>query len=171
MNFTPRPISKHYRSRLIAWTLSMLLWTFEALFAATLSPRHERQRLQRISLDGLTRRVKMLIVSRACDFACVRGVRRLRFSYRGCRNVLKAGLINALVGARVRRLLKRKGLVERIAILIHALRHIDDYATLVAKRIRRGLTRRLSHLFVPPLAPDTRLVTLFAPGAICVDSS
>jgi hypothetical protein len=85
--------------------------------------------------------------------------------------VLKAGLINALVGARVRRLLKRKGLVERIAILIHALRHIDDYAALVATRIRRGLTRRLSHLFVPPLALATRLVTLASPNAICFDSS
>jgi hypothetical protein len=171
MNFTPRPISKHYRSRLIAWTLSMLLWTFEALFAATLKPRHERQRLQRISLDGMTRRVKMLIVSRASDFAHVRGVRRLRFSYRGCRIVLKSGLINALVGARVRRLLKRQGVVERIAVLVHALRHIDDYATLVATRIRRGLTRRLSRLFAPPRALATRLVTLASPNAICFDSS
>jgi hypothetical protein len=168
MNFIPRPISQHQRARLIAWTLSMLLWTLQALFASALKPRHERQRSQRMSLQWLTRRVKLLIISRANDLRRLRMRRRLRCSFRGCRNVLKPGLINALIGTRLRRQLHRKGVIERIAALIDVLRHIDDYASIVAKR---RLTRRFLHLFALPPAPDARVVTLAAPGAICVDSS
>ncbi len=171
MNFTPRPISQHQRARLIAWTLAMVLWTFQALFAAALTPRHERQRRTRMSLDWLTQQVKRLIVSRASDLACARMVRRQRISYRGCRNVLKTGFVNAVLGARIRRLLNRKGLVERIAALIDALRYIEDYASCVAHRLRRGLTRRSLQLFALPPAPDTRVTTLAALDAIFADSS
>ena len=171
MNFIPRPINQHHRARLIAWTLSMLLWTFQALFAAALSPRHERQRRERMSLAWLTQQVKLLIISRANDLAYTRMRRRQRLSYRGCRNVLMPGIVNALIGVRLRRRLNRKGLIERIATLVQALHHIDDYAAIVAKRIRRGLTRRCLQLFALPPAPAARVITLAAPDAICVDSS
>jgi hypothetical protein len=168
MNFIPRPISQHQLARLIAWTLSMLLWTLETLFAVAMSPRHERQRRERMSLAWLTRRVKLLIIVRANELKQVRMRRRLRCSFRGCRNVLKPGLINAMIGVRLRRHLHRKGLVERLVALIDALRHIDDYAAIVAGR---RLTRRWRHLFALPPEPAARVVTLAAPGAICVDSS
>jgi hypothetical protein len=171
MNFIPRSISKHYRARLIAWTLSMLLWTFEALCAGMFSPRHERQRRERMSLDWLTRRVKLLIISRANDFAGVRTRRRQRTSYRGRRHVLKPGFVNAVIGLRLRRILHRKGLIERIAALVQALHQIDDYAAIVARRMRRGLTRRWLHIFALPPMPATPLVTLAALEATCVDSS
>ena len=171
MNFIPRSISKHYRARLIAWTLSMLLWTFQALCAGMFSPRHERQRRERMSLIWLTQQVKLLIISRANDFAHDPRRRRQIISYRGCRNVLKPGFVNALIGARIRRLLNRKGVIERISALVSALHHIDDYAIHVAKRIRRGLNRRYLELFALPPAPPARVITLAAPDAICVDSS
>ena len=171
MNFIVRPLSKHHRARLIAWTLAMVLWTFQALFAAALTPRHERQRRTRMSLDWLTRQVKLLIVSRANDLAATRMVRRPRISYRGCRNVLKTGFITAILGARIRRTLHCKGLVERIAALIDALRHIDEYAVCVAKRLRRGLTRRCLQLFALPPASDAAIITLAARHAIGADSS
>ena len=171
MNFTPRPISKHYRARLIAWTLSMLMWTFQALCAGMFSPRHERQRRERMSLIWLTQQVKLLIISRANDFARDPRRRRRIISYRGCRNILKPGFINAALGVELKRALNRKGLIERIAALVQALHQIDDYAIIVAHRMRRGLTRRQLHLFALPPAPATRLVTLAAPDAICVDSS
>jgi hypothetical protein len=120
-----------------------------------------------MSLDWLTRRVKLLIISRANDLAC-RRMRRWRFSYRGCRNIVKPGLVNALVGVRVRRMLKRKGVVQRIVALIQALSHLDFYAALVA---RRRLTRRYLHLFALPPALPAALVTLAAPDAVCADSS
>jgi hypothetical protein len=171
MNFTPRPLSKHHRARLIAWTLSMLLWTFQALFAAAWSPRHERQRRERMSLTWLTQQVKLLIISRAGDLASASMRPRQRISYRGCRNVLKPGFVNAIIGVRMHRILNRKGIVERLCALIRALRHIDDYAAQVAKRLRRGLTRRMLHLFALPPAPPSRLTTLAAPDAVCADSS
>jgi hypothetical protein len=171
MNFIPRPISQHHRARLIAWTLSMLLWTFQALFAAALSPHHERQRRERMSLTWLTQQVKLLIISRAGDLAHTRMRRRQRISYRGCRNVLKTGFVKAIIGARIRRLLNRKALVERIAALIDALRHVDDHAALVAKRLRRGLTRRCLQLFALPPASDAAIITLAARHAIGADSS
>jgi hypothetical protein len=170
MNFIPRPISQHQRARLIAWTLAMVLWTFQALCAAALSPRHERQRRERMSLTWLTQQVKLLIVSRASDLVAAR-MRRRRISYRGCRNVLRPGFVNAIIGVRVRRLLNRKGVIERIAALVQALHHIDDYAALVAKRLRRGLNRRCLRLFALPPTPATRLVTLAAPDVACADSS
>ena len=85
---------------------------------------------------------------------------------------LGAAVHGDLVMARLRRHRGRiEGVVERIGVLVNALRHIDDYAALVATRIRRGFTRRFLHLFALPPAPPKRLVTLAAPGAICVDSS
>jgi hypothetical protein len=171
MNFIPRPISKHYRARLIAWTLSMLMWTFQALCAGMFSPRHERQRRERMSLVWLTQQVKLLIISRANDLAGMRMRGRQRISYRGCRNVLRPGFINAALGVRLRRSLNRKGLIERIAALVQALHQIDDYAAIVAHRLRRGLTRRQLHLFALPPAPDVAIITLSAPDAICIDSS
>jgi hypothetical protein len=168
MNFIARPISQHHRARLIAWTLSMLLWTLQVLCGgAVFTSRHERQRHTRMSLDWLTRRVKLLIISRANDLSRLR-MRRCRFDYRGRPNILKPGLVNALIGGRVRRALKRKVIVQRIIALIHALAHIDAYAALVAKR---RLTRRWLHLFALPPAPPARLVALAAPDAVCADSS
>jgi hypothetical protein len=149
----------------------MLMWTFQALCAGMLSPRHERQRRERMSLIWLTQQVKMLIISRAHDFVYDPRRRRQIISYRGCRNVLKPGFVNAMVGARIRRLLNRKGVIERISALLSALHHIDDYATHVAKRIRRGLNRRYLQLFALPPSPDAVIVTLAAREAICVDSS
>jgi hypothetical protein len=170
MNLIAHPISKHYRARLIAWTLAMLLWTLQALFAGAVTARHERQRSGRMSIEWLTRRVKLLIISRAGDLAHTR-LRRLRFSYRGCRNVLKPGLVNALIGTRVRRMLKRQGLVERIIALVLALRHIDDYAVLVARRIRRGLTRRMLYLFALAPAPDAPVAAFVVSDPRFADSS
>jgi hypothetical protein len=127
----------------------MLMWLLQLIYSgAVLSARHERQRSGRMSIYWLTRRVKMLIISRAGELSRVR-LRRPRrsFSYRGCRNVLKPGLVNAFIGVRLRRMLHAKCLIERLVALAHALRHIDDYAAIVAKRMRRGLTRRFLHLF------------------------
>jgi hypothetical protein len=41
---------------------------------------------------------------------------------------VKTGFVNAILGARIRRILNRKGLIEGIAALVNALHHIDDYA-------------------------------------------
>jgi hypothetical protein len=170
MNFIPRPITQHYRARLIAWTLAMLMWTLNMLVAGgVLSARHERQRAWAMSLAWLTRRVKLLIISRASVLARKR-TRPLRLHYRG-RVLRTRGFVNAVIGARVRRMLKRKGVVETIVALIDVLRAIDTYAAPVAKRLRRGLSRRMLHLFALPPAPDAPVATLFVSGPRFADSS
>lgn len=171
MNFTARLITKHHRARLIAWTLSMLVWMLRVLFdGAAFASRHERQRARVMSLAWLARRVKLLIISRAGELARSRPIRRLRLNYRGQRR-RTCGFVNAILGVRVRGLLKRKSVFDRIASLIEVLRHIDVYAALVAKRLGRGLTRRSLHLFALTPAPDAVLATPIPRHACFADSS
>lgn len=172
MKFTPRPISKHHRARLIAWTLAMLAWMMQVLFAAaSLTPRHQRQRGPAMSLDRLTRMVKLLIISRAIDFTRRRyraPPRKPRF--RGLA-VAPRAVVRALIGVAVQKLLKRKDVGDRIAVLLHAIRHIDVYAARVARRLKRGLTRRWRALLDWKPARDGDAVALFAPEAHFADSS
>lgn len=171
MNFTPRPLSKHRRARLIAWALAMLVWMAQVLFGAVaFKPRHERQRAERMSLAGLERMVKQLIISRAIDLSRRRWRRSRVRAYRG-RALVARSWANAVIGSRVRRMLRRRAIGERIAVLIHALRHLDYYAALVAKRVKRGQTRRWLYLFALPPAPDARVITLAAPQAFAADTS
>jgi hypothetical protein len=53
MKLHRRPITKHQRARLIAWTLAMLMWMASVLKGAAFTPRHQRQRAERMSLDFL----------------------------------------------------------------------------------------------------------------------
>ncbi len=170
MHIAKRPISKHQRARLIAWTLAMLMWLSAVLCgAAAFSDRHERQRGERMSLAWLTRRVKMLIISRAIDFARKR--RRCVRAVRGRLIVARGGALRALLGARLHRALNRKALAERLAVLIDALQHIDAYAAQVAKRLKRGLTRRWRYLFDLERAPNARLSAQAAPAPCAANTS
>jgi hypothetical protein len=172
MNFTPRPLSKHHRARLIAWTLAMLVWMTQVLFAAApFTSRQQRQRGPLMSLDRLTRMVKLLIISRAIDFTR----RRYRApprkpSFRGLA-VAPRAVVRALIGARVQKLLKRKDVGDRIAVLLHAIRHIDVYAARVARRMKRGLTRRWRALLDWKAARDALVLTLASPLVCFADSS
>jgi hypothetical protein len=73
-----------------------------------------------------------------------------------------------MLGSRVHRMLRQRAVGARIAALIHALQHIDAYAALVAKRLKRGLTRIWLRLFAitpprtVPLALSAEARTAFA---------
>jgi len=152
MHMSKRHLSLHRRARLIAWALAMLTWMTSLMFAgAPFTQRHERQRGRRMSIAGLTHMVKQLIIVRAADLARQKRMTR-RFLHRG-RDLTPRALIRAVIGARVRRMLKRKDAGERIAVLTHALKHIDTYAALVAKRLRGRLTRLWPRLTARALAP------------------
>jgi hypothetical protein len=171
MNYTPRPLPKHHRARLIAWALAMLAWVASLLFGgAVFTDRHARQRGKRMSLAGLKYMVECLILSRARDFARLRWRGRHVRAFRG-RPIAPRAVVRALIGARVRRMLKRRTIAERIAVFIQALTQIDTYATLLAKRVRRGLTRRLYALFIPPIAPAAPCASLALMQAAFSDSS
>jgi hypothetical protein len=171
MNYTPRPLPKHRRARLLAWTLAMLAWLAAVLVGAVrFTDRHERQRARAMPLTRLKRTVEVLIIARARDFTHARQCKRYPRAFRGRRLVLRA-LVRALIGSRVRRLLKRKGLIERIAALVHALKNIDAYARLLTRRLRRGLNRRWPAFSIAPIGPDDRLIPDQAPQTAFADSS
>jgi hypothetical protein len=169
MQLQKRPLSKHRRARLIAWTFAMLAWLFQVLCAnVVFKPRHERQRATRMSLDRLTRQVELLIISRARDMLPPR--RATGRTFRG-RSLTPHSVIRAVIGVRMKRKFKSKDLVERIIALMHALTHIDRYAKLIAKRLRRGLTRRWLALFAIAWPISTPKLSVAAPSSAFADSS
>src|SRR5262245_4341653 len=91
-------LTQHRRARLIAWTLAMLAWLASVLFeGAPFTQRCARQRGKRMSLEGLARQVKLLIVSRGGELARLRR-RKPGSHYRG-RSLRRPGRIRALIGA------------------------------------------------------------------------
>jgi hypothetical protein len=169
MHLPKRHLTKHHRARLVAWTLAMLAWMAEVLFAAApFIARHERQRGASMSLDRLTWRVKTLILLHAADLAPRRAPKRFIFRRHG-RNLLRPGLLRATFGSHLRRALKRKHIAERIAILVDALRRIDVWAAGLAKRMRRGLTKCWPLLPAPTPAAPVR--TLAVTEACLADTS
>jgi hypothetical protein len=169
MQLQKRPLSKHQRARLIAWTLTMLAWLAQVLCANVLfTPRHERQRATRMSLERLTRQVEMLIISRARDMLPPRraGAR----TYRGL-SLTPHAVIRAVIGVRMRGQLRRTDIVEHCLALMHALTHIDTFAKLIAKRLRRGLTRRWLALFATVWSRSAPVLSAIAFAPLAADSS
>jgi len=159
-----RSITKHQRARLIAWTLAMLMWMASVFMGAAFTPRHERQRAERMSLEFLKWRVKALIISRAVDFISIRWRRGS-----GGGGKLKAGHIRAVVGARLCRLLKRRDVLDCVRALLNVLLNLDAHAKSVAKRMKRGLSRRMPYRRPP--ARVQAMPVLLVHAAFCVDSS
>lgn len=145
----------------------MLLWVARVLVGAAVAPRHERQRAQRMSLAYLTWRAKALIVSRAIDFM---PSRRRMHAAPTHRFKLKAGTIRALVGASICRRLKQRGVLDRVFALIDVLRDIDAHARSLARRLKRGLSRRAQSRRAKPMAVAA-LPTPALRAAFCTDSS
>jgi hypothetical protein len=170
MHITKRHLPKHRRARLIAWTLAMLVWLAQLFGGAAFTPRHERQRSRAMSLAGLTRMVKMLMLSRAADLARLRARKRYASAHRG-RSLARRGRVRAIMGSYARRALKRPTINARIAALIEAIRSIDLYAAHIAKRMRRGQTRRYMDTFALTPALSTPLAPLCEPQAAITDSS
>jgi len=164
MKLHRRPISKHQRARLIAWTLAMLMWMASVFMGAAFTPRHERQRAERMSLEFLKWRVKALIISRAVDFISVRWR-----SAQGRSSKLKAGHIRAVVGARICRLLNHKDVLACVRALLNVLLNLDAHAKAVAKRMKRGLSRRMPYR--RPSAREEAMPVRIVHAAISFDSS
>lgn len=166
MKLHRRPISKHQRARLIAWTLAMLMWMASVFMGAAFTPRHERRRAERMSLEFLKWRVKALIISRAVDFISVRW---RTGAAQGGGGKLKAGHIRAVVGARICRLLNRKDVLDCVRALLNVLLNLDAHAKSVAKRMKRGLSRRMRYRRKP--ARVLAMPAFIAHAAISFDSS
>ncbi len=121
----------------------MLLWVARVLRGAGVTSRHLRQRGD-APLHAAAYFVKQLIVVRAQRIARRRTVGRFQY-WRYGRLVLRRGVFRAIVGARVRKALRRRDPLAQLAALIDALARIDSFAHMIAARIRRRLTRLWPH--------------------------
>jgi len=164
--FKPR-LSDHRHARLVAWALAMLLWMAGVLRGAGVTSRHLRQR-GGAPLHAAAHFVKQLIVVRAQRIARLRTAGRFQY-WRYGRLVLRRGVFRAIVGARVRKALRRRDPFAQLAALIDALAHVDSFARMVAARIRRRLTRLWPKRAAR--ADDALAAPCCAPEAAFADSS
>jgi hypothetical protein len=154
----------HQRQRLALWTLTALQWVAAVLFGGReVAVRHLHQRCPLISLERLTRLATCLLIVRAREQArCRAGT--LRF-WRHGRDLRPRHLIRSLLGSKLRRAFKPKGVAARIAALIGLLRNLDACARRLARRMRRGLTRlwpiKAASTFAAPLT-DVPALLAFA---------
>lgn len=147
----------HQRRRLALWALTMLRWIAAVLFAGrTVTARQFETRRERLSLHGLTRLVIQLLIVRSGELARPRR-RRLRF-FRNGRELKRRHFIRSFLGARLRRVLKPRGIAARIDALIRVLRDLDLYARQLARR-------RITRLWSIAPAPMPAAAILSAPIA------
>ena len=169
MHLAKRHLSKHQRQRLVLWVLAMLSWIASVLFAGRdVTHRQLRQRHRTMSLERLKRMTIQLMVVRAGELARMRRPKRHRLVRHG-RSLLRRHLYRSLLGSRLRRMMKRKALVDRVTVLIDVLRNLDAYAQLLAKRMKRRLTRIFS--IAPAPMPAAPLYGPPAPSPACADTS
>lgn len=166
MQLPPKPrLSRHQRSRLIAWTLALLLWLARALQTGVApARRHIRRRYAFFDLDWIARRICKLVLLRAHELA--RLSRRKPgplHRYGQCRKL--SGFLRSAFGARLRRALKHRDFATRISILIDALRRLDAFATRFAKRLQRKFTRLWPILATPGATPMLTAALASAPFA------
>ncbi len=144
----------------------MLMWMASVLLGAAFTPRQQRQRAERMSLEFLKWRVKALIISRAVDFISVRWRSR---PTQGLGGKLKPGHIRAVVGARICRLLNHSDVLDCVRALLNVLLNLDAHARAVAKRMKRGLSRRAPYRRAP--ARDDPVFVLANVAAHLADTS
>jgi hypothetical protein len=133
----------------------MLMWIASLLTGREPGSRHLRQRHGAMSLHGLALMVKQLILLRAADIAGLKRKQRPVFFKHG-RDLRRRHLMRSIFGAELRRALNHRDPIARIAILIHALTHLDAWAARFAKRLRCGFMRLWS--IAPEPMPAIALV-------------
>ncbi|WP_395646502.1 hypothetical protein [Terricaulis sp.] len=134
-------LSPHRRARLIAWALAMLAWVHAAFFQdRIMTRRHLRKRGGFLSLDQVARVVTQLIILRAAERARLHRRGKISFHKHGV-DLRPRHLRRSAIGARIRRALKHRDAGQRIARLAAALRALDVWAALFARRLARRLTR------------------------------
>ena len=146
----------------------MLMWIASHLAGREPGARHLRQRHRSMSLHGLARMVKQLILLRAADIAGLKRKQRPLFFKHG-RDLRRRHFMRSILGARLRRALNHRDPMARIAILIGALTNIDAWAARFAKRLRCGFMRLWSIAPAPMPAIAMPRAPAYAP--VCADSS
>jgi len=161
----PIAVTGHRFARYVLWVRLMLVWVAGVLLANArpVSRRRIRQRYGFVSIDGLARLVRNLIILRGAQLG---GNPRPRPNARRSdarpgfhRRTRPRNLLRATGGARLRRALKHRDPAQRIAILLRALSNLDSFAARLVRRLRHRLTRLRP---LTPIRPAAAVVTILA---------
>lgn len=137
----------------------MLSWLAAVLLGYTrVSTRQMRQR-SGATLPALTELTMRLLVIRAGELIRMRPAAKPRY-WRFGRDLRRRHLLRSAIGSALRRTLRHRDVLMRIASVVAVLRDLDTYARLFAKRMRGGLTR----LYAIIAAPAPASVILDAPA-------
>ena len=164
----------HRLARLILCARAMIIWAAAVLFDGLIpSRRRIRQRYGMLSIDRLTRLVRILLVARAGQMIVKRREAR---SFRDAagpgfrRRVRPRNVLRSIAGSRLRRFMRHGGDAERFARLVRMLNNLDAYArAFLLRRAENGVNRLAPVLAVRP--PHDAARTLFAPSPAPADSS
>ncbi len=148
------PLSTHRLARLTAWARLWLAW-FVGVFLAHFGP-DPSQRQARRQLDHAAIMVGQMIFLLAA--ARVRLPRRQNHRHG---RLKQAGLMRALIGASLRRALKGKDALSRLAAILVIMRDAGWHSAKLARRLARGLCR----LRVIAPAPERAQLLAAAPCA------
>jgi hypothetical protein len=159
MRFAAEPISDLRLQRFHRWALLWLTWFAGFLdAAAAFAPLSKHaERIGHLWLDRIERVILAIVMLRAAP-----RVRALRTKRPFALHRLKqSALARAVIGAKLRRVLRPKGLRQRC----DALRRISISALVarILKRLPRGLTRRRPILARPEACIAQAPSALFAP--------
>ena len=167
MHEAKRPyLTQHRCRRLVLWALTMLAWIGAVLAGVVPNRRRQRQRGD-VSLDTLADFIKQLVLMRDAEVSDVEYERAL-FS-RHDRDLRCAHVFRSVIGSKLRRALRHRDPARRIALLIHALKHLDVLTADFARRVRRGFTRLWPIL--PALMPAVAIRAAAVPALAAPDSS
>jgi hypothetical protein len=154
----------HQRRRYALWVMAMLHWIAALLIQAVRPTKRQFEQRGEVSIARLTHLVITLLVIRAAERSRIRsGAPRC---WRHGRTLLRRHFMRSVLGSRLRRAIKPKDTAARIGALIHALRHLDDFADQLARRM---LTRLWGIL--PARTPNARVFDVAAPTLVAADSS
>ena len=167
MNPAIAPITNQRLTRLFTWAGLWLVWAGAVLAGVSCGFRASRTlERPRRKIALMARFVIALLVLHAAHH--VARVRRVAGAY-GPNALRPLGIGRAYAGGALRRKLRAPSLLARIAKLSDALRNPERYIGSIAKRMARGLTKR-----VRVFAPVFVVASLCAPSALseaALDSS
>ncbi|MBL8535991.1 MAG: hypothetical protein JNM59_01160 [Hyphomonadaceae bacterium] len=150
-------------SRLHTRLFLTLVWFVGALWRALSNGEALTPRALHRHLDALARAVGQLASLHARSRVHIHAARQQRHG-----RVRRSGLVRAVVGARVRRAMRGPTWAQRLFAILAFMRDIAAHADRLARRLRRGLTRRRA---VPPKPESTQRIAWFSVAATASNTS
>ncbi|WP_395648108.1 hypothetical protein [Terricaulis sp.] len=164
----PRPpLKPKLRLQLIVGTLTALMWLAVACFNAMGVETSAWRRQRHAAFRRMARQAALLIFLRAAELLGRHRYERTPARYGEKR--LRRQQLRAVVGCALRRKLRCRDPLSRVALLIDAFNRIDIHAGALARRLRAGLSRAWGEAPLPHAAEA--LVALCISASLASDTS